>query len=154
MSARSSAARGLRREVPALLAGSLLVFVALATVTLLSYRAAVANLVAERRQEAARLAERMVEELRRPGGGGIEALARRLPPGAAIALLDADGRAGAAFGFEAGADLAPLPAAARSGPVQLGPDGERPARSRVPPWSRTILRASGRPSPRPPGRVV
>ena len=125
--APAAAARGLRREVPALLAGSLLVFVALAAFTLLSYRAAVANLLAERRLEAARVAERLAGELGRGGASGIEALARRLPPGAALALLDGNGRAEAAFGFDASADLVPLPAAARSGPLQLDPDAERPA---------------------------
>lgn len=121
-SPRPGAARGLRREVPALLAGSLLVFVALATFTLLIYRTAVSTLIEERRAEALRVAVRCIEELRRSGSVSAESLARSLPSGAAAALLDASGRELASFGYDApaGLGIGPLPAAP-SAPAAFGP---------------------------------
>lgn len=111
--------RGLRAEVPALLAGSLLVFVALATFTLLSYRASVARFEAERRVEVLQLGTRLAGEIRRRDG--LEALARALPSGAAVALLDARGRAVASFGHAGPADLLELPAGADRAPSVFGP---------------------------------
>ncbi len=118
---RRRAPRGVRREMPALLAGTLLVFVALATFTLLSYRAAIDGLESERVEEARRTATRLAGGGRRPDALGAGALAAALPPGAAVAILDSSGRALDAFGFAAPADLVPLPEAALAAPVAFGP---------------------------------
>lgn len=119
--ARRRPARGVRREMPALLAGTLLVFVALATFTLLAYRAAIDGLESERVEEARRTAVRLVGGGRRPDLAGAGALAAALPPGAAVAILDARGNALDAFGFAAPADLVPPPPAALAGPVAFAP---------------------------------
>jgi len=61
---RPSSARGLRREAAILLPASLLLFAMLASVTLLSYRAAVARFAAEREQATLKLAGALVDALR------------------------------------------------------------------------------------------
>lgn len=91
--------RGLAAETPYWLGGTLLLFVALATFTVFSYRAAIARQVDERRAESVQWASRLADLARRPGVS-VDQVARAAPPRAAVALLDADGRTIAAVGFE------------------------------------------------------
>lgn len=134
--------RGLAAETPFWLGGSLLLFVALATFTVISYKFSIDRLVDERRAEAARWAERLVDVARRPAAT-LESVARAAPPGAAVALLDAQGRATGAVGFEGSADWpladAPLPArpfvsgpgeSRRESVVAVVPFGAEPATRR------------------------
>lgn len=108
--------RGLAAETPWWLGGSLLLFVALATFTVLSYRVAIGSLVEERRAEASQWAARLADLARRPGVP-FEQVARAAPPRAAVALLDAQGRTLASVGFEGAperlASGRPLPDAPR-----------------------------------------
>lgn len=91
---------GLRREVMILLPVVLLLLVVLSVFTLFSYRNAVAQLIFERRAEAARLAREVAQILaREPSSGGRQEALRQLEPivrGAA--LFDAAGRIQLAVG--------------------------------------------------------
>lgn len=113
-----------RAEVPVLLAGSLLLFVALATFTLLAYRAGTRALAEERRDECRRLLLVALEEVHRPGPIDLGSLARRLPPGVAVALLSAEGHEATSLGFDAPASLDPVELAGleREGLRLTGPD--------------------------------
>ncbi len=84
--------RGLRREAPLVLAGALLVFVALAGFTLLGYRGAVLRLEAERTEEARLWAERLALEAERAAPVRFDQLARLVPAGSSLALFEPDGR--------------------------------------------------------------
>lgn len=120
--ARPPRGRGLAAETPLWLGISLLLFVALASFALLSYRAGVSRLVEERRAEAARWAARLADEARL-GAVTLEALARAAPPGAALALHDAAGRTIAAVGFAGPVEA--LPGAPPPAPTVSGP-GDNP----------------------------
>ncbi|HSM14961.1 MAG TPA: histidine kinase dimerization/phospho-acceptor domain-containing protein, partial [Thermoanaerobaculia bacterium] len=123
----SAAPRALRRDAPLLLAGALLVFVALAGFTLLTYRDAVRRLSAERETEAAALADRLAREAARLGTARVEPLAPLLPAGAALALYDSTGRPLASLGYAdpppptvAGVALGHLGGATSFGPGATG----------------------------------
>lgn len=103
-------ARGLRRDAPILLPASLLLLALLASVTLLSYRAAVARFAAERSQATLKLAVGLAEAARMAKGDDAGVLARWLPPGGALAIHDGRGGLRATLGA-AGAELAAPPAA-------------------------------------------
>jgi signal transduction histidine kinase len=136
MSARP--ARGLRHEAPLLLAGALLVFVALAGFTLLAWRSGVARLSAERESEALAIADRLAREAERRGTGRLDELAARVPPGAAVALFGARGEPLDALGHAEPPVLEPavLGSAARPAPVVFGPGaGDRPAVVAIAPYA-------------------
>ena len=97
---RPSSARGLRREAAILLPASLLLFAMLASVTLLSYRAAVARFAAEREQATLKLAGALVDALRLAKSDDVGVLARWLPSGAALAIYDARGVLRSSLGGE------------------------------------------------------
>ena len=97
---RPSSARGLRREAAILLPASLLLFAMLASVTLLSYRAAVARFAAEREQATLKLAGALVDALRLAKSDDVAVLARWLPAGAALAIYDARGVLRSSLGGE------------------------------------------------------
>ncbi len=97
---RPSSARGLRREAAILLPASLLLFAMLASVTLLSYRAAVARFAAEREQATLKLAGALVDALRLAKSDDVGVLARWLPAGAALAIYDARGVLRSSLGGE------------------------------------------------------
>jgi signal transduction histidine kinase len=135
---------GLRREVAILLPTCLILLVALSTYTLFSYRAAVDQLVEERRGEALRTARGLAAELAAlpaPADGAALARLRARAVGVGrVALLAADGTLVAATGEPLPAPLAPWPeglaaadpapsdpfAAAGAG-LAVGPGDERPA---------------------------
>ena len=98
---------GLRREAPILMPAALALFAILGITTLVSYRVAVERFSLERQDEALRLAERIAEEASEPTPLRLDALRRALPPGAALALLDAEGATLAASGL---VSEEPLPA--------------------------------------------
>jgi signal transduction histidine kinase len=84
-------APGLRREGPLVLAVALAIFVLLSGFTLLAFRQAAARASAERRTEVVTLADRLARGAA-GAGGRVESLVRLVPPGAALAIYDADGR--------------------------------------------------------------
>jgi len=116
----------LRREAPIVLPLALLLFAVLAGVTLAFYRAGVARLADERAAEALALAERLLEEAPHPAPARLELWRARLPPGAALALVDRHGQLLALAGAVEGAlspDLVVSALAdgrATAGPAQLG----------------------------------
>lgn len=109
---RPSSARGLRREAPILLPASLLLFAMLASVTLLSYRAAVARFAAEREQATLKLAGAFVDALRLARSDDVGVLARWLPAGAALAVYDARGVLRGSLGSGSAESFAAAPRAA------------------------------------------
>lgn len=123
MSARRERRLGLRREVLILLPTAVLLLVAVAGFTLLSFRAAVAGLAEERRIEAERQARRVAVLLERAWPLGEADLA---PYGAGLAGLAVAGEAGRPL-LAWGAPVPPLegpfpPPAARA----QGPEAELP----------------------------
>ncbi len=94
-----SRSRGLRREAPILLPASLLLLAMLASVTLLSYRSAVARFSAEREQETLRLAGSLAEAVHQAKSDDFGVLARWLPSGASLALYDERGELRTRLGF-------------------------------------------------------
>ena len=106
--------RGLRRDAPILLPASLLLLAMLASVTLMSYRAAIARFAAEREQAALRLAIGLSEAVRLSKSDEIGVLARWLPPGAGMAISDARGGVRSTAG-SAGAEIAASPAPRAAG---------------------------------------
>lgn len=116
--------RGLWSEAPVVLPGALLLFALLGLATLLSYRAAVGRFALERENEALALATRFAETLAAGGERTLERPLRALPPGSALALLDASGRrlasAGPPEALERGS--AAIDAARGRAPVALGPE--------------------------------
>ncbi|HEX6204134.1 MAG TPA: ATP-binding protein [Thermoanaerobaculia bacterium] len=130
---------GLRREVAILLPACLVLLVALSTYTLFSYRAAVDDLVEERRTEALRTARGIAGALSAlPAPPDDAALGRQR--GAAVGverlvLVDGAGAAVAAAGELDAPPLGPWPAgaaaddavAAAGAGVAVGPAGEPPA---------------------------
>ncbi len=126
MSAASAGPRprgGLRRETPLLLAGALAVFVALEGFTLLGYRGAIDRFASDRRAEAESIAGRIAREAQRRGHARIEDLAPLAPPGAGLALFDAEGNVLDAIGFAQPPTLAVtgLKPEALSGAAAVGP---------------------------------
>ncbi|HEV8578483.1 MAG TPA: histidine kinase dimerization/phospho-acceptor domain-containing protein, partial [Thermoanaerobaculia bacterium] len=122
---------GLRREVLILLPVALLLLVILSTFTLLSYRNAVSLLVAERQQEAARLARALADHLAAIPGAGLSPspqLLQELAPGArGVALVDAGGAAVATAGdLPAAGLLAPAAGQPLDRPLGVGPDERLP----------------------------
>ncbi len=109
--ARPAGAGGLRRDAPILLPASLLLLALLAAVTLLSYRGAVDRFAGEREQAALKLAIALADTVRASPSDDIDALARWLPAGSALAVYDARGVVRASHGFS-GADPLTLPAPA------------------------------------------
>jgi signal transduction histidine kinase len=122
---------GLRREVLILLPVALLLLVVLSTFTLISYRNAVSLLVAERQEEAARLARAVADHLTSIPGGSLSPAPQLLrdpaPAARGVALVDAGGAAVAAVGDLPSADLL-APAAGRplDRPFGVGPDERSP----------------------------
>ncbi len=106
--------RGLRRDAPILLPASLLLLAMLASVTLMSYRAAIARFAAEREQAALRLAIGLSEAVRLSKSDEIGVLARWLPPGAGVAISDVRGGVRSTAG-SAGAEIAASPAPRSAG---------------------------------------
>ncbi len=104
--------RGLRREAPILIPAALLLFATLASITLLSYRTAIARFADEREQKTLKQAVVLADAARLLKGDDATSLARWLPPGAALAIYDARGAVRASFGFTGGDALArPVPRA-------------------------------------------
>ena len=101
--------RGLRRDAPILLPASLLLLAMLASVTLLSYRAAIARFATEREQATLRLAVGLAEAAGSSKSDDLGVLARWLPPGAGLAIYDGRGAVRTTLG-SAGAELAASPA--------------------------------------------
>ena len=82
--------RGLRREASILLPVSLLLFAALACVTVLAYRAAIVRLVDERHGIALRQATLVAERASAHARAfDAERLRETLPPGASVTIVDA-----------------------------------------------------------------
>ncbi|MEO8275936.1 MAG: ATP-binding protein [Thermoanaerobaculia bacterium] len=104
--------RRLRRDTPILIPASLLVFAALAAITLLSYRGAIAGFTAEREQASLAQASALAEAARILGNDDWTVLSRALPPGTAMAIYDDRGIVRSSFGFGGPDALAiPLPRA-------------------------------------------
>src|SRR5688572_212886 len=82
---------GLRREVALLLPLALLLLAGLAAFTLLSYRSALEVLIAERRDDAERLARAAAATLAARPEIGAADLRRQAPLASGLALLDRDG---------------------------------------------------------------
>ncbi len=122
--ARTPALGRLREQALVWLPTSLLLLAALAAVTLLSFRASVAATLAERREQAGRVAARLAELVATRGTSDARALALALPPGAAAAVYAADGSERWSFGyagpFERGRGR-PIPARVAA-PTVDGPD--------------------------------
>jgi signal transduction histidine kinase len=108
MSAAAPRGRGLRRDAPILLPASLLLFATLASITLLSYRSAIARLTAEREQRALQQAVALADAARLLKTDEAGSLARWLPPGSALAIYDGRGAVRWGYGFT-GPDAAALP---------------------------------------------
>jgi len=123
VSARRERRLGLRREVLILLPTAVLLLVAVAGFTLLSFRAAVAGLAEERRLEAERQARRIAVLLERAWPLGEADLAPYAGGLAGLAVAGADGRPALAWG-------APVPALADAFPPSSararGPDADLP----------------------------
>ena len=117
--------RGLRRDAPILLPASLLLLAMLASVTLLSYRAAIARFAAEREQAALRLAIGLAEAVRLSKSDEIGVLARWLPPGAGMAIYDGRG------GVRATGPRAPIRGPPIAGCPRLAPPVSRRPTSRA-----------------------
>lgn len=96
---RPGSRRGLRREAPVLLPVSLLLFAALAAVTLLSYRSAITRLTAERQTWALHQALALAERASSPGEPLQETLQPAIPADVAVAVHDARGGVRWSFGF-------------------------------------------------------
>lgn len=123
MSARRERRLGLRREVLILLPTALLLLVAVAGFTLLSFRAAVAGLAEERRIEGERQARRIAVLLERAWPLGEADLAPYAAGLAGLAVAGADGRSLLAWGTPVPALAGPFPPpAARA----RGPEAELP----------------------------
>ncbi len=129
--ARPGRRLGLRREVLILLPMALLLLVVLSTFTLFSYRNAVSLLIAERQQEAARLARAVADHLAAVPGDSLspdpQALREPVPTARGVALVDGSGAALAMTGDLPTADLlAPVAGRAIDRPLGVGPDERSP----------------------------
>ncbi len=115
---------GLRREAPIVLPLALALFAALGMVTLASYRAAVDRFAYERESEALAGARRLAEEVAAAAPAPEERLARLLPSGAALALLDERGGLLSSVGLpEESANAAKaITGALADAPTTLGPE--------------------------------
>lgn len=89
----------LREHAVVWLPTSLLLLAALAAVTLLSFRASVLATLAERREQAGRVAARVAEIVAARGAADARTLALALPPGASAALYAPDGSERWSFGY-------------------------------------------------------
>ena len=116
--------RGLGREAPILLPLALLLFAALAAVTLFSYRSAVANLTSERQDWALRQGQMVAERAAAAHESGFGELSRALPAGVAVAIHDRRGIVRWSFGFsDSGIERRTLPAAPNFEKARVsGPD--------------------------------
>lgn len=123
MSARLS----LRREVLILLPVALLLLVVLSTVTLFSFRSALALLNEERQAEAARLASQTAGRLRETGIPTPMELQALVPQARGVAVVEANGDALAVSGdLPSGGLLAPAEDLDLSEPVGAGPNEALP----------------------------
>ncbi|MGE0638748.1 MAG: PAS domain-containing sensor histidine kinase [Thermoanaerobaculia bacterium] len=118
--------RGLGREASILLPVSLLIFAALAAMTLLSYRSAITNLITERQAWTLRQARTIAERAARSGTTDLAELARLVPAGCAIAVHDRRGGVRWSFGFpDSGSEGITLPSGLSfDSAVALGPSQE------------------------------
>lgn len=118
---------GLRREVLILLPVALLLLVVLSTVTLFSFRSALALLNEERQAEAARLASGVADRLRETGIPTPMELQALVPQARSAAVVGKDGDALAVSGdLPSGGLLAPADGLDLSEPLGAGPNEALP----------------------------
>ncbi|HEX7183355.1 MAG TPA: histidine kinase dimerization/phospho-acceptor domain-containing protein, partial [Thermoanaerobaculia bacterium] len=113
---------GLRREILILLPAALLLLVLLSTFTLLAYRSSLTLLAADRRAEAARLAQTVAGRVAGPPEEVSAGALRQMAPAArASALVGADGTPLVSAG-----ELSPLAVPVGDEPLARGPDEALP----------------------------
>ncbi len=113
---------GLRREVLILLPVALFLLVLISTFTLFAFRQAISLLAEERRDEAARIAQRLAETVSEGALPPVEVLRLQAPQATRIALVDAGGLPVLEVGsFPSGDLLAPLADRELAEPLGLGP---------------------------------
>ncbi len=118
---------GLRREVLILLPVALFLLVLISTFTLFAFRQAISLLAEERRDEAARIAQRLAETISEGALPSFEALPLQAPHSSRIALVDAAGLPVLEVGsFPSGDLLAPFADRDLAEPLGLGPGEPEP----------------------------
>ncbi len=118
---------GLRREVLILLPVALFLLVLISTFTLFAFRQAISLLAEERRDEAARIAQRLAETISEGALPSFEALPLQAPHSSRIALVDATGLPVLEVGsFPSGDLLAPFADRDLAEPLGLGPGEPEP----------------------------
>ncbi len=118
---------GLRREVLILLPVALFLLVLISTFTLFAFRQAISLLAEERREEAARIAQRLAETVSEGALPSLDALLLQAPQSTRIALVDTSGLPVLEVGsFPSGDLLAPLADREPTEPLGLGPGEPEP----------------------------